>query len=166
MVAGSVSFNADSVGLDAADAGAVAVRGDLDVALVTPGGAPSVLQDIVIRAAFATVTNGEHQVIKTRAARRVIENATGVHLEGGFVGLDGDDNWTSSDGSLERHLAVLLDGHDLFEVHSSSGNVDLARASADGIVRFLLQRVLLEALECVIQEGTTRALAAVLCLSH
>ena len=89
------------VKLDAA--GAIGgVLGELDVAIVTPGGVPRVLHEPVILAIFGAVTNDQHSVVKIIAAFGARKDATTVGLEDHLVGLDGDGKRRGLEGS--QHL--------------------------------------------------------------
>ena len=79
------------VGVDLDSAGAIrAVSSELDVALVTPGGVPGVLNEPVVLAVLGAVSNGEHGVIEVGSALGAGEDTGVVGLEDHLVGLDGD----------------------------------------------------------------------------
>ena len=78
------------------------VPGNLDVALVSPGGAPAVLDEPVslARLLVNTVADSQHAVVKVlRAALLVPVHATVVKLETLVAGINGD-----ADGALNRSL--------------------------------------------------------------
>ena len=66
--------------LDAADALAVD-GGDLDVALITPAGAPRVAHDVVVLAVLVSIADSDDGVVKRRAALGGVENTGLVGLE-------------------------------------------------------------------------------------
>jgi len=78
-----------------------------DVTLVTPGGAPRVLNLVEGGSVLNTVTDGEDTVIKLGAAASgSLEDTALVALEGTLVSLDGDGDGSLGDGSLEGLGAV------------------------------------------------------------
>lgn len=139
---------------------------DLDVAVITPGGAPRVLQDVVVGTILSAVANGEHHVVKACATVSIVKNTASVRLERHLVSLNGNNDGTLRDGSLESRLRVLLDIDNLFDVDDRLGLVGHALTSCHGVVLVTLQTVLLEALEHVIKEATATGEAAVLGLSE
>jgi len=97
---------ADSSHLDTADTWAITDIGDLEVSVVTPGGAPGVLDEVVGLSVLGSVSNGEDTVVELSSASGGVEDARSVSLEGTLVGLDGDGGWSGLDGGLEGRLGV------------------------------------------------------------
>jgi len=96
----SVGGGSEGLHLDTADT--LTIDGsDLDVTLVTPGGAPRVSDNVVVLTTLGSVTNGSDGVVELGTASSGVENTRVVHLEDALVSLDGDGNNTSVDGSLE-----------------------------------------------------------------
>jgi len=76
--------------VDAANACARSLS-DLDVALVSPCGAPGISDEVVSTSGgIGAVTNGSDGVVDVRAASSAGDNTTSVRLENGGVGLDGN----------------------------------------------------------------------------
>merc|ERR1719384_1273677 len=75
---------------------------ELDVALVTPGGVPGVLNEPVVVAILSAVADGEHGVVEVGAALGAGEDTGLVGLEDELVGLDGDGEWLDVEGG--HHL--------------------------------------------------------------
>jgi len=77
--------------LDTADAFAFHTS-NLDVALVTPGGVPGVLDEPVVKAAcfVGAIAGNQHAVIKIGAARGAVKDTACVRLEDTLVSLDSD----------------------------------------------------------------------------
>lgn len=86
--------------MDTADTGTID-GGDLDVSSVTPGGGPGVSDDVVLLSSLGTVSDGGDGVIELGSTLLGVEDTTGVHLEDGLVGLDGDGGWGLGDGGLQ-----------------------------------------------------------------
>jgi len=97
----SVCDSTGWVHLDAADAITISVVGDLDVAVVTPGCGPRVLDDVVVLAVFAAIADGEDTVVKLSSALWTVHNSSLVELEDQLVGLDGDGGWCDGDRGHE-----------------------------------------------------------------
>ena len=94
--------------LDTADTGTV-LDSDLDVSVVSPGWAPGVLDKVVGSSVLDSVSDGEDTVVEGSSAGSASEDTGGVHLEGSFVGLDGNGNWLLGEGGLELLWGVLGD---------------------------------------------------------
>jgi len=77
--------------LDTADAFAFH-SSNLDVALVTPGGVPGVLDEPVVKAAcfVVAIADEQHAVIKIGAAFGAVKDTACVRLEDILVSLDSD----------------------------------------------------------------------------
>ena len=140
--------------LDTADASIVASDGELDVALVTPGGVPGVLDEPVVLTILAAVADGEHGVIERGAASGRVEYARLVSLEHGLVSLDEDRDGLDGKGSL--HLSDVVGGHRARSLDLDGGSRrGVVSASAGGlggarniaIDRLKLSVVFLEVLE-------------------
>ena len=91
---------------------------ELDVSLHSPAGSPAVLHDPVWLVSGGVVPDGEDSVVELVSAIGG-EDSSGVVLEGGVVGLDGNADWLGGDGLLQVILAVDWDvlvsanGHDV-----------------------------------------------------
>ena len=59
---------ADSSHLDTADTGAITVVGNLDVSVVTPGGVPGVLDEVVVLAVLGSVSDSKDTMVKLGSA--------------------------------------------------------------------------------------------------
>jgi len=103
--------------LDTADTGTID-GGDLDVSSITPGSTPGVSDDVVLLSRLGTIADGGNGVIEGSTTSLGVHDTTGVHLEDGLVGLDGDGDWGLGDGSLQLGDGV---GWDV----SVRGNTDL-----------------------------------------
>ena len=99
---------------DTADVGG----SDLDVAGLTPGGAPGVLDEEVLLTVLSAIADSEDTVVKLGSAGGTSDNTTGVALEGHSVGLDGDRDGLFGNGGLEGSTRLI--GGDIVE--SSDGN--------------------------------------------
>merc|ERR1719469_1717390 len=105
------SFGGDGVGvdglqLDSADTG-TGLNAELDVASITPGGAPRVLHEEVIGAVFGAVTNSEDTVVEGGSTVSASEDTGLVMLEHDFVGFDGDGDGLLGEGVLEAFGGAL-----------------------------------------------------------
>merc|ERR1711976_162743 len=76
------------------------VEGHLDVAIVTPAGAPGVLDEDVVNSVFSAVADSEDTVVESAAAAGS-DDTTVVELEGRLIGFNGNGDWTLGNGSLE-----------------------------------------------------------------
>ena len=88
---------------------------ELNVALVTPGDVPGVLDEPVVLAALGTVTDSEDGMIERRTAGGGVEDTGLVSLEDSVVSLEEDRDGLDGEGGLElgdvvgSDVAVLLD---------------------------------------------------------
>jgi len=96
----SVGHGLNGLGLDSADTSA-GFDTDLDVTGITPGWAPRVLDEVVIGTVLGSVADGEDTVVELLSTSGTSEDSSLVHLEGGFVGFDGNGDGTLSEGGLE-----------------------------------------------------------------
>ena len=130
------SVRGDSLWLHLDTADTVTVNdGKLDVALVTPGGVPRVLNEPVVLASLAAPSDCEDGVVKAGTALGAIEDTALVSLEDVLVSLDGDSKRLFGEGSL--HLADVagsdetvvgdVDGSGTARVISASGLGTVAR---------------------------------------
>lgn len=115
--------------LDTADTSTVD-GGDLDVTLITPGGAPRVSDDIVVLASLgiSAITNGSDGVVEVGTALGGVEDTGLVHLEDELVGLNGDGSWLLGNGGLELVDGVGLDVGVARDLDLLEGLVGLAGA--------------------------------------
>mmetsp|Transcript_6621 Transcript_6621/g.9000 ORF Transcript_6621/g.9000 Transcript_6621/m.9000 type:complete len:322 (+) Transcript_6621:157-1122(+) len=112
----SVGGGVGGAHLDTADA-VTFDDSELDVALVTPGGVPGVLDEPVVLAVLGAVADGEDGVIELGAALGGVEDTGLVGLEDHLVSLNGDSEGLLLEGGL--HLSgglgedgeVVGDGH-------------------------------------------------------
>ena len=141
-----------------AHASAVTVVGHLDVAVVSPGCAPGVLDEEVGLSVVSAVSDSEHTVVELGStAGGVVEDTALVELEGHLVGLNGDGGGSSLDGGLHGGGRVGLDV-DVAGVVSDTGNGGVA-GSISGLVWVVgleISLVGLVPLECALH-GATRA---------
>ena len=119
--------------LDTADTSTVD-GGDLDVTLITPGGAPRVSDDIVVLASLgiSAITNGSDGVVEVGTALGGVEDTGLVHLEDELVGLNGDGSWLLGNGGLELVDGVGLDVGVARDLDLLEGLVGLAGAGGTG----------------------------------
>ena len=92
-----------------------------DVALISPGSSPRVLDDPVVLSVFRTVSDSEDGVIESSAAVGVVEDTVTVHLEAELVSFDENGEWLL--GKTGLHLVDIACGH------------TVALADCDGSVR-------------------------------
>lgn len=95
----------DGLHVDTADASTI-LNSDLEIALVTPGGGPRVLNQEVGSAVFGTVTNCEDTMIEVDSAFTAGDDSGFVMLEDGLVSLDGHGN-----GLLGNSILQFVGGH-------------------------------------------------------
>ena len=96
------------------------VNTELDVAVVTPGCAPGILDDEVFLSAvlIGTKADGKDTMIKRSSAGAASDDTRGVLLEDGLISLNGNGGWTLHQSSLELvgvfrgHIGVGLGGDD------------------------------------------------------
>ena len=107
--------------LDTADTIAID-DSELDVALVTPGGVPGVLNEPVVQAGggVSAPADGEDGVVKIGAALGAVEDTTAVGLEDVLVGLDGDGKGLGGEGGL--HLADVRGSDEAVFAHVDGGS--------------------------------------------
>jgi len=150
--------------VDTADTSSANVLGHQDVTLLTPGGAPGVLDDPVVLAASGAVADGKDTVVELSAASRV-EDTRLVELEGRLVGLNGDGDGLLGDGSNELSLVVggdirvRADGGSV--VSSLGGLASVGASGGVGVVSLGGDTVVLDdVLEGVVHQTTVAALVA------
>ena len=118
------------VHLDTADT--LAIDGsDLDVTLITPGGAPRIPDNIVVLAILGTISNSDDGVVKLSTTVLGVENTALVGLEHQLIGFDSYRDWLLGNSGLQ-----VLDGvgWDL----RVRGNIDLTLGLIWGAVTSLL----------------------------
>jgi len=97
----SVSGREDGLHLDTADTSAV-LDSDSNVTLLSPLGGPRVLNDVEwTSSSVGSVTNSEDTVVEGSSAGSAGDDTTGVLVEHGLVGLDGNGDWSLVEGSHE-----------------------------------------------------------------
>jgi len=157
--AGSVGANGERLHLDTADALAVN-DGKLDVALVSPGGVPGVLDEPVVLAVLGAPSDGEDGVVEVGSALGGVEDTAGVGLEDHFVGLNGDSEGLGVEGRL--HLGDVVGGDEgvLGDVDSGGRGLlvvassDLTATGGVGVDRLELGLVGLVVLESLVLPAT------------
>ena len=139
--------------LDTADTLAVN-GGDLDVTLITPGGAPRVPDDVVVLAggSVSAVADSGDGVVEVGTAGGGVHDAGLVHLEDELVGLNGDGSGGGGNGSLELGNGVGLNVGVRADEDLLLGGIGLAGAGDTGsrgvgVVTLELLGGLLEVLE-------------------
>ena len=118
----SVGHGTKRIQLDAADTGTVD-DGELDVALVTPGGVPGVLDEPVVLTVLSAVADGEDGVVEAGAATGGVEDTRLVGLEDELVSLDRDGKGLLGESGL--HLAGAGGGHSQVVRDSDGGSAGL-----------------------------------------
>ena len=110
--------------LDTADTLTVS-DGELDVALVTPGGVPRVLDEPVVKTGglIGAIADSEDGVIESSAAVGGVEDTGGVGLEDHLVGLDGDSERLLLKGGLHLGGGSSADGGPLGDIDGSLGEI-------------------------------------------
>lgn len=87
--------------------------GQLDVALVAPGRAPRVLDEVVVYTRLCAIADSENTVVKVGSTgvkgRGVVIYTLGVELESKSCTVNGDGSWALLDGSHECALGVRRD---------------------------------------------------------
>mmetsp|Transcript_228 Transcript_228/g.341 ORF Transcript_228/g.341 Transcript_228/m.341 type:complete len:336 (+) Transcript_228:102-1109(+) len=109
---------------------------ELDVALVTPGGVPGVLDEPVVLAVLGAVADGEDGVIELGAALGGVEDTGPVGLEDHLVGLDEDGKGLLGESGL--HLGGVAGGNGTVRGDrdgGGGGSVVLASAASLGGAR-------------------------------
>ena len=104
----SVGDNGERLHLDAADTLAVD-DGHLDVALVTPGGVPGVLDEPVFLAVLGAVADSEDSVVEAGSAQFGVQDTGLIHSEDVRVGVNGNSEGLSGESGL--HLCDVVGGH-------------------------------------------------------
>ncbi len=140
----------------------VAVADHADVTLLTPRGAPRVLDDPVVLASLSAVTDSEDTVVELGAASS-IEDTTGVELEGLLGSHDGNGDGDGVDGGHEGSL--VEGGDELVAGDLGLGSAGLLARLVLGGVRVVLLNaeasVLDTPLESVVHQATAAAVVAV-----
>ena len=115
------SVGSDGLGLHLDTADTIAIDdSELDVALVTPGGVPGVLNEPVFLAVLSAPADGEDGVVKSGAAVGAVEDTTLVGLEDVLVGLDGDGKRLFGESGL--HLADVRGSDEAVFAHVDGGS--------------------------------------------
>merc|ERR1719198_1398839 len=134
---------------------------DSNVALLTPGGAPGVLDDPVVGLTFGTLTNKEDTMIKTSSAE-VLDDSTEIELESERCAIDGNRNWSVLK-SFRKGLWVLwsdiLVADDLFN-GSLSGAFSIS--ALVWVVSFSVHHVSLGIVEGIVHKTAIAAHVALL----
>jgi len=131
---------------------------NLDVSVDTPGWTPGVLDEDVVSSVIGTVTNSEDTVIELGTASGG-DDTTGVSLENGLVGLDGNGDWVLGDGGEHLGLVTLLDISVGLDVTLTLGGLVLALSLSGSVLVVRLEHEwgLLDVLEGVVHETTVAA---------
>ena len=110
------------------------IHGELDVALVTPGGVPGVLDEPVVETGggIGAISDGEDGVIEVGSAGGVREDTGRVELEDQFVGLDGDGKWLLGESGL--HLGLAVGGDVIVGGDIDGSGRSFAEEAAGGVV--------------------------------
>jgi len=88
------------LGLDTANTSAGGDT-DSDVTVLTPRSSPGVLDSEELSAVIGTISYNEDTVVERGSALGGGDNTTGVRVEDGLVGLNGNGDWSLVEGSLE-----------------------------------------------------------------
>ena len=150
--------------LDAALARAGLATLQLHEALLSPGSAPAVLHQPVVRAVLGAVAHHQHAVVQLGAAG-LREHAALVHLEGHLVRLNGNGHRLLGHRIHESLLVVRLHvhvaGHTVGrDAHRAAGSLADAVLGSVGIAVLRAHRRLLLVLEAVVHEAAAAALVA------
>jgi len=93
--------------LDSADTSAF-LDTESDVAVLSPGFTPGVLDEVVLNAVVGTVADGEDSVVEL-ISTALGDDTTSVRLEDSLVSLNGNGDWAQVESSLELRWAVSGD---------------------------------------------------------
>jgi len=137
------------------------VSGNSDVALLTPGGAPRVLDEPVVSLTLSSLTNEEDTVIEAGSAE-VLDNTTEVELESKRSTIDGNGDWSLSKSGGEG-LWVLW-GDILVAREHVNGTLCTARSISTliWVVGLNVHLVSFGVVESVVHETTIATLVALL----
>lgn len=141
--------------------GAGVISGESEVTLLTPAGAPGVLNEPVVLTVVSAVANKEDTVVKrgtTGEESRALHDTTVVELEANTGGIDGDGDGTLSGGSLKSRSTLGSDISVGADGNGSTGNVALAIGSSVRVLSLGLERSGLGVLESVVHKTTTATL--------
>ena len=137
---------------------------DLDVAVLTPGGAPGVLDEEVLLTVLSAIADSEDTVVELGSAGGTSDNTTGVALEGHSVGLDGDRDGLLGNGGLEGStrsvggdIVVASDGNGTALLHGSIASSGSASSRGVRIGVLSDHGGLLGILESVVHQTTIAA---------
>ena len=137
---------------------------DLDVAGLTPGSAPRVLDEEVLLTVLSAIADGEDTVVKLGSAGGTSDDTTGVALEGHSVGLDGNRDGLLGNGGLEGSsgsvggdIVVGGDGNLTTGFHGLVAGSGNARSGGVRIGGLLNQGGGLGILESVVHQTTIAA---------
>jgi len=94
--------------VDAADAGpACRAHADLDIAVVTPAGAPGVLNEPVSTVSgVSAIADSKDGVVDGGSASGGGNNTTGVLLEDSLISFDGNRVWLDHNSGLHKGVAA------------------------------------------------------------
>jgi len=76
---------------------------------------------------FRSISDGSDGVVKAGSAGSRVENTTGVHLEDGFVSLNGDGSWLFGNGGLKLSNRSGWDIAVVLNINLSGSLVSMAR---------------------------------------
>ena len=119
--------------------------GDLYVSFISPVSSPGVSNEVVVLSRLVSVSDSGDGVVEGGSAELRVHNTGLVHLEDGFVGLNGDGNWLLSDGSLQLGDGIGWDGGVGLYTNLSIVLTSLASLVDGfvGVVRFKILSILL-----------------------
>jgi len=141
------------------------VGSDSDVSLISPAGAPGVLDKEEVLSVEGSVSDGEDTVVEVGSASGG-DDSRSVTLEGVLVGLDGDGDWLLVDGGLELSggLGNINESSNLAD--SLGGNV-LASSISGGVsvVGLELEWVGLDVFEGIVHQTSVATFVSVLSTS-
>ena len=146
----SVGARADGIFLDTADS-LSGFNSDLDVSLISPGGTPRVLDEVVGSVVLNSISDGEDTVIEVSSTSASTEDTSLVDLEGKFVSLDSNGGRSLGDGGLESIRVVSSDGVDFADLNGSLGLGVIFASSVFTSVR--VGRLELSKVRLVVLEG-------------
>jgi hypothetical protein len=107
---------------------------DSEVSLLSPSWSPGVLKEPVVGTVIGSISNNEDTVVEGLSAE-MLHDSTVVELEEWVSSVDGDGDWSLSDGGGQSRWGLWLD---IGEVRDLDGSTSSIASSGSSLVWVLL----------------------------
>jgi len=138
---------------------ALGISEDSEVTFFSPAATPGVLEEPVVFTTVSTISDNEDTVVEGGSAE-VLDDSTEVELESEASGINGNGDWSLSNGGLKGRGALGLDINEGFDLGDTSFSVASSVSSGVSIISFGIDGSSFSIFEGIVHKTTIATLVS------